>query len=187
MDERSEKQKMLAGEPYLASDPELVAGRLRARRLTRLFNATTEDEPDRRLELLRELLGALGENIEVEPPFRCDYGLNITVGDRFYMNFDCVILDVCQVTIGQRVKIGPRVQIITAFHPIDPVERASGLEFGAPITIGDDVWLGSGVIVNPGVTIGAGTTVGSGSVVTRDLPGEVVAAGVPCRVIRTRD
>lgn len=180
----TEKERMLAGELYRASDPELVALRLRARRLTRLYNMTTEEEPERRRALLGEMLGATGALIEIEPPFRCDYGGNIRVGDRFYANFDCVVLDVCPITIGREVKFGPRVQLITAFHPLDPVARASGRELGAPITIDDGVWLGAGVIINPGVTIGANTTVGSGSVVTRDLPANVVAAGVPCRVLR---
>lgn len=180
----TEKQRMLAGEPYLAADPELAADRLRARRLTRLYNATAEDEPDRRRALLAELLGTVGPDVEVEPTFRCDYGWNIHAGDRFYANFDCVILDVNPVVIGRGVKLGPRVQIVTAFHPTDPAARASGRELGAPVTIGDGVWIGAGAIVNPGVTIGAGTTVGAGSVVTRDLPAGVVAAGVPCRVLR---
>jgi maltose O-acetyltransferase len=185
--EMTEKEKMLAGELYLASDPELTAERLRARRLTRLYNQTTEEEPARRLEILRELLGAVGEPVEIEPPFRCDYGSNIRIGDRFYANFDCIILDCSAVTIGRDVKFGPRVQIIGAFHPTDPVLRTAGRELGAPVTIGDNVWISAGVIVGPGVTIGSGTTIGAGSVVTRDIPAHSVAVGVPCRVIRSLD
>jgi maltose O-acetyltransferase len=187
MSELTEKERMLAGELYLASDPELVAARLRARRLTRLYNATTEAEPDRRLALLRELFGAVGLPIEVEPPFRCDYGANIIVGDRFYANYDCIILDCAPVTIGRDVKFGPRVQIVTAYHPTDPSVRSSGRELAAPVTIGDNVWVGAGAIINPGVTIGPHSTIGAGSVVTRDVPPHVVAAGVPCRVLRRLD
>ena len=181
----TEKDLMLAGELYLASDPELVALRLRARRLTRLYNATTEEEPERRLALLRSLFGAVEGKAEVEPTFRCDYGGNVRVGDGFYANFDCVILDCNVVTIGREVKFGPRVQVITAYHPTEPAARSSGRELAGPVTIGDRAWIGAGAIVCPNVTIGAGTTVGAGSVVTRDLPPNVVAAGVPCRVLRT--
>jgi maltose O-acetyltransferase len=184
MPERSEKEIMLAGEMYLSSDPELVAARLRARRLTRIYNQTTEEEPGRRREILQELLGAMGATVEIEPPFRCDYGGHIRIGDGFYANFDCIILDCNTVTIGRNVKFGPRVQVIAAYHPVEPGPRASGRELAAPITIGDDVWIGAGVIICPGVTIGAGTTIGAASVVTRDIPAGVVAAGVPCRVIR---
>lgn len=184
MAETSEREKMLAGAMYLASDPELKAARLRARRLTRLYNQTTEEEPGRRLEILRELFGAVGDRVEIEPPLRCDYGTFIRVGDGFYANFDCVILDCNAVTIGRDVKFGPRVQVIAATHPTDPLLRASGRELGAPVTIGDEVWVGAGAIIGPGVTIGAGTTIGAGSVVTRDIPAGVVAVGVPCRVIR---
>lgn len=187
MTELTEKQKMLAGELYLAADPELVAERLRARRLTRLYNGTTEEEASRRLEILRELLGGVGARVDIEPPFRCDYGSNIRLGDGFYANFDCIILDCAPVTIGRDVKLGPRVQIVAAYHPTDPVARASGRELAAPVTIGDGVWIGAGAIIGPKVTIGAGTTIGAGSVVTRDIPARVVAAGVPCRVIRTLD
>jgi maltose O-acetyltransferase len=180
----TEKERMLAGELYLSADPTLVAERLRARRLTRLYNQTTEDQPDRRGEILRELLGEVGSRVEIEPTFRCDYGSNIRIGDNFYANFDCIILDCHTVTIGRNVMLAPRVQILTAYHPIDPEVRASGRELAAPVTLGDDVWIGAGVIINPGVTIGPGTTIGAGSVVTRSIPANVVAAGVPCRVIR---
>jgi maltose O-acetyltransferase len=184
VNESTERDKMRAGELYLASDPELTALRRRARRLTRLYNSTTEEEPNRRLEILRELFAQVGDRIEVEPPFRCDYGSQIRIGNGFYANFDCIILDCNLVTIGRNVKLGPRVQIIAGFHPTDPVVRSAGPELAAPVTIGDDVWIGAGAIIGPGVTIGAGTTIGAGSVVTRDVPPRVVAVGVPCRVLR---
>ena len=180
----TEREKMLAGQLYLASDPELVAARRRARRLTRLYNATTEEERDRRRELLAELFGSIGGSISIEPPFYCDYGANITAGSGLFMNFGCVILDCAAVRIGTDVQCGPYVQLLTAYHPTDPAARRDGPELAAPITLGDNVWLGGGVIVCPGVTIGAGTTIGAGSVVTRALPPGVVAAGVPARVLR---
>ncbi|GAC1464276.1 MAG: sugar O-acetyltransferase [Isosphaeraceae bacterium] len=181
---KTEKQRMLSGEPYLASDPELVAERLKARRLTRLYNRSQEGDAGGRSKLLRALFRQAGERVEIEPPFRCDYGSNIAVGDGFYANFDCIILDCHAVTIGREVKLGPRVQILAAYHPTDPGVRASGHELSAPVTIDDGVWIGAGAIICPGVRIGPGTTVGAGSVVTRDLPGGVLAVGVPCRVVR---
>lgn len=180
----SERDKMLAGELYLASDPELVALRRAARRLTRRFNATDEDAVDTRTEILRTLLGACGPAIEIEPPFRCDYGHNIRVGDGFYMNFDCVILDCAAVDIGEKVLCGPKVQIYAATHPLLAHERITGREAARPVRIGDRVWLGGGVIICPGVTIGDDTTIAAGSVVTRDIPSGVLAGGNPCRVIR---
>jgi len=187
MTSKSEKDLMLAGEPYLASDPDLVRERRKARSLTRLYNATTEDEPDRRRAILVELLGSIGEPCEIEPPFRCDYGSLISIGPNFYANFGCVILDCNRVTIGRDVKFGPGVQIYAATHPVDPVVRASGRELGFPITIGDGVWVGGGSIILPGVTIGEGATIGAGSVVSRSIPARAVAVGVPCRVIRSLD
>ncbi len=184
MSDLTEWRLMLAGEPYLASDPDLTARRGRARRLTRLYNQTTEEETERRRELLAELVGRLGQRVEIEPPFRCDYGENIMLGDGFYANYDCIILDCNLVTIGQDVKLGPRVQLLAAYHPVDPRLRESGRELSAPVTIGDRVWIGAGAIVCPGVSIGSGTTIGAGSVVTRDIPPGVVAAGIPCRILR---
>lgn len=183
----TEREKMLAGELYLAADPELVAMRRRARRLTRLFNETTEDEEPRRERLLGELLGAMGEGVFIEPPFRCDYGSQITIGDRFYANFGCVILDCAPVRIGSEVKFGPSVQIYAATHPLDPAARAAGPELAFPVTIGDRAWIGGGAILCPGITIGENTVIGAGSVVTRDVPANVIAAGNPCRVIRPLD
>ncbi len=188
MDGRTEWDLMLAGEMYLSADPGLVAARKRARRLGRLYDATTEDEPDRRREILRELLGESGERVEIEPPFRCDYGSLIRVGDGFYANFGCVILDCNRITIGRDVKFGPGVHVYAAHHPLDPTARnATGRELASPVTIGDGVWVGGRSILLPGVTIGEGTTIGAGSIVTRPIPPRVVAAGVPCRVIRALD
>jgi maltose O-acetyltransferase len=169
---------MLAGELYVADDPELVAERDRCERLMRHYNAGGDEA------VLRDLLGAIGPDSHVRPPFFCDYGYNITLGANVFLNFNCVILDICAVTIGDRVQIASAVQLLGADHPLDAVERASGREFGQPITIEDDAWLGGGVIVRPGVTIGRASVIGAGSVVTRDIPPGVVAVGNPCRVIR---
>ena len=182
--DRSEKQKMLAGELYLAADPELAADRKRARRLTRRFNQTTEDEIPEREALLRELLGSTGARIEIEPPFFCEYGSNIYAGDHLYLNFDCVILDCAPVRFGANVACGPGVHIYAATHPLDARERIKGPELAKSVTIGDNVWIGGGAIVCPGVTIGDNSTIGAGSVVTRDIPQQVFAAGNPCRVVR---
>ncbi|NEQ21700.1 MAG: sugar O-acetyltransferase, partial [Microcoleus sp. SIO2G3] len=150
--DKTEKQKMLAGELYRAVDSELVAERQRARRLTRLYNSTTEQELETRSQILYELFGAVGANVEIEPPFYCDYGSNIYAGDGFYMNFGCVILDCNSVYIGEKVLCGPAVQIYTATHPTDPEIRLSGLELALPVRIGNNVWIGGGAIICPGVT-----------------------------------
>lgn len=169
---------MLAGELYLAGDPELVADRERCAQLMRAYNAGADET------ILRELIGRVGKETYIRPPFFCDYGYNISLGDNVFVNFSCVFLDVVPITIGDRVQMASAVQLLAADHPLDAVERASGREFGSPITIEDDVWLGGGAIVCPGVTIGAGTVIGAGSVVTKDVPPGVVAAGNPCRVLR---
>jgi maltose O-acetyltransferase len=182
--EKTEKQKMLAGELYFAADEELKRSRQRARRLTRIYNSTREDEQFDRLKILTELFGAIGKTIEIEPPFYCDYGSNIYAGNGFYANFGCTILDCHRVDIGENVLCGPNVQIYTAFHPTDPQIRLAGLELAAPINIGNNVWIGGGVIICPGVTVGDNSTIGAGSVVVKDIPANVVAAGNPCRVIR---
>ncbi|WAC21806.1 sugar O-acetyltransferase [Luteolibacter sp. SL250] len=184
MDHRTEKGKMLAGELYFASDQELVSERLRARGLTRAYNATTELEPERRTALLGELLGSLTSETFIEPNFRCDYGYNIHLGRNFYANFDLVILDVCKVRIGENCFMGPRVSIFTATHPLDPVLRATGAESGSPVTIGDNVWIGGGAILNPGVTIGNNVVIASGAVVTKSFGDNVLVGGVPAKVIR---
>lgn len=180
----TEKEKMLAGALYDATDPELTAGRRNARRIVRAFNDSNAEEGSLRKQLLTELFGALGRRSFIEPPFHCDYGYNIFLGERVYMNFNCVILDVTRVEIGSGTMVGPNVQIYTATHPMDYQERASGLELGKPIKIGSDVWIGGSAVINPGVTIGDRSVIGSGSVVVKDIPAGVFAAGNPCKVIR---
>lgn len=181
---RTEKEKMLAEDLYRASSPELREDARKSRQLTRLFNATTEEQQIYRKTLLKEMFKAIGEDIYIEPPFRCDYGTNTTIGNNFYANFDCVFLDVAPIIIGENVMFGPKVNLLTPGHPIDAVIRNSGLEFGNKITIGDNVWIGGNTVVNPGVTIGNNTIIGSGSVVTKNIPDNVIAAGNPCRIIR---
>jgi maltose O-acetyltransferase len=180
----TEREKMLAGQLYDASDPQLARMRRQARALTRAYNATTEDEPAERQRLLRELLGRVGAHAEIEPPFHCDYGVNIFAGERLYMNFGCVVLDVNEVHLGDSVFLGPGVQLLTATHPLEAKARVQGPELGYRIDIGNNVWLGGGAIVCPGVRIGDDTTIGAGSVVVKDIPAGVLAAGNPCRVIR---
>ncbi|WEG72805.1 sugar O-acetyltransferase [Vagococcus intermedius] len=182
---RTEKEKMLTESMYMANDAELRADAAVSRRITRLFNQTTEEQQAYRKELLRELFEKTGDNFYIEPPFRCDYGQHITIGENFYANFDCIMLDVAKIKIGDNVMFGPRVGLFTPGHPIDSQVRSSGIEFAKPITIGNDVWVGAQVTVNPGVTIGDGTIIGSGSVVIKDIPSNVIAAGNPCRVIRS--
>lgn len=181
----TEWERMGTGELYNAGDPELQNARDRAKRLTWRYNQIDPTDWDGRTELLRELLGHLGEDSWIEPPFRCDYGTRISIGDHFFANYDCIFLDVAPITIGDHVLLAPRVGLYTAGHPLDREVRDAGLEFGRPIVIGDSVWLGGNVVVLPGVTIGPGTVVAAGSVVTRDLPAGVVAAGNPCRVLRS--
>jgi maltose O-acetyltransferase len=178
------KQRMLRGELYIADDPELAVDHGRAQDLLERFNATAHTELGERDRLLRELLGSVGDGVIVKPPFRCDYGMPISIGDRSFVNYDCVMLDVAPIRIGAFCQIATRVQLLTATHPIDPAARRAGWEAGEPITIGDNVWLGGGVVVCPGVTIGDDTVVGAGAVVTRKLPAGVVAAGVPACVLR---
>lgn len=185
MVERSEREKMVAGELYNSFVPELVEDRLRARRLVREFNGATEEELERRDGVLRELFASMGKNVFIEPPFRCDYGTYIHVGDNFFANFGLIILDCAEVRIGNQVMFGPNVQLYAATHPLDAeVRTTQALEYGRPIAIGNKVWLGGSVIVLPGVSIGAGTVVGAGSVVTRSLPPGVVAAGNPAKILR---
>jgi maltose O-acetyltransferase len=183
MTDQSEKHKMLTGQLYHASDPLLSEERRHARALMKAFNGSLPEETEKRLTLLKELLGESGADLHIEPPFFCDYGYNIRVGDNF-ANFSCIVLDCALVAIGDNVFLGPAVQIYTATHPLDVEERDSGLEAAKPIIIGDNVWIGGGAIINPGMTIGSGTTIGSGSVVTRDIPANVFAAGNPCKIIR---
>jgi maltose O-acetyltransferase len=181
---KTEKEKMLAGELYNALDEQLSKERLKARLLIKALNDSREDEIEERNRILQELIPDAGEGLWLQPPFYCDYGYNIKVGSKVFFNFNCVVLDVTQVTIGDRTLFGPNVQIYTATHPLNHQERASGLEFAKPIMIGDDVWVGGSVVICSGVTIGDRSVIGAGSVVTRDIPADVFAAGNPCRVIR---
>ena len=180
----TERERMLSGQLYDAGDETLTAARGRAKRLTWRYHQLDPTDWDSRTQILQELLGHLGEDSWIEPPFRCDYGTQISIGDHFFANYDCIFLDVAPITIGNQVMFGPRVCLYTAGHPLDAATRNTGLEFGKPIAIGDDVWLGGNVVVLPGVTIGAGTVVAAGSVVRRDLPPHVLAAGNPCQVLR---
>lgn len=175
---------MLSGAPYDASDRELTTARIRARELLAEFNRPVAGGTTRKAEEIRVLLPRSGANCSIQPPFYCDYGTNIILGDNVYFNFNCVVLDVTFVKIGSRTLIGPAVQIYAATHPMGARERASGLEAGMPVNIGDDVWIGGGAIICPGVTIGHGSVIGAGAVVTKDIPPGVFAAGNPARVIR---
>lgn len=176
---------MLHGMPYRPDDAELLVGRQACQRLLEAFNATPADEDGRRRTLLGELLGSLGDGSQILPRLQCDYGANIQVGARCFINYDAILLDCAPIRIGDDVQIGPRVQLLTAQHPVgDHDARRQGWESAAPITIGDNVWLGGGVIVCPGVTIGDNVVIGAGSVVTRDVPASVLAVGNPCRVSR---
>lgn len=181
---RTEKEKMLQEDLYIASNQELREDSRKSRQLTRLFNQTTEEQTEYRDTLIKKMFKETGENIYIEPPFRCDYGTNTTIGNNFYANFDCIFLDVASITIGDNVMFGPRVNLLTPGHPIDAVVRNSGVEFGKEIHIGNNVWMGGNVTVNPGVRIGDNTIIGSGSVVTKDIPDNVIAVGNPCKVIR---
>ena len=181
---RSEREKMLAGELYDPLDPQLCDERRRARMLFKAFNDTRDDETDERARLLGELLGGAGAGLLIEPPFYCDYGTNITLGERVFFNFNCVVLDCAAVRVGSGTLFGPAVQIYAATHPLSAAERRKGLESARPVEIGSDVWVGGGALILPGVRIGDGAVIGAGSVVTKDIPGRVLAAGNPCRVLR---
>ena len=180
---KSEREKMLASELYDPTDAELVAGRERARDLCQALNATHEGEQEERRRILRELFGTGGDSVWMQPPFFCDYGSNIELGERVFFNFNCVVLDVCPVRIGSFTLFGPAVQIYTPMHPMD-AELRRREEYGKPVEIGSDVWVGGGAIILPGVRIGSRAVIGAGSIVTRDVPEGVFAAGNPSRVIR---
>jgi len=181
---KSEKEKMLSGELYNPLDEELSQERIRARLLIAELNLSREDKPEERKKILSQLLPNFGKDLWLQPPFYCDYGTNIHGGDKVFFNFNCVILDVCEVYIGSRSLFGPNVQIYAASHPLIAKERAGGLENGMPVFIGDDVWVGGNVTICPGVKIGARAVIGAGSVVTKDIPEDAIAAGNPCRVIK---
>ena len=179
----TEHEKMLAGAMYDPLDPDLVAARARARDLCQALNATREADTEARRGVLRALFGAGGDTVWMQPPFFCDYGTNIELGERVFFNFNCIVLDVCRVRIGDFSLFGPAVQIYTPMHPFDAEQRRRE-EYGKPVEIGSDVWVGGGAIILPGVRIGSRTVIGAGSVVTRDVPDGVFAAGNPCRVVR---
>ena len=183
MTERTEKEKMIAGELYFSPDPELVADRKFAREQMHLINR--ESEPMIKEQLLKETFGQVAGRIYIEPNVRFDYGYNISVGKNFYANYDCIFLDVCPITFGDNCMLAPNVRLFTASHPLHPVKRNSGLEYGAPITVGDNVWIGGGAVILPGVRLGDNVVVGAGSVVTKSFPDNVVIAGNPARIIKT--
>ncbi|WBL22945.1 sugar O-acetyltransferase [Zunongwangia sp. HRR-M8] len=181
---KSQKEKMLSGELYFAGDAELTKERMRARELIKKYNSIPEDQTEKLTAVLRDLIPNGGKELVVQPPFFCDYGYNIKTGDSVYFNFNCIILDGMEVSIGDRSMFGPNVQIYTASHPLKAKERASLLEFSKAIEIGDDVWVGGNVTICPGVKIGNRAVIGAGSVVTKDIPDDVFAAGNPCKVIK---
>jgi maltose O-acetyltransferase len=180
---RTERDKMLAGELYDARDPALVTERHRVRELCQKLNASRDAEEDLRRDLCKQIFAKGGDTVWMQPPFYCDYGSNIELGERVFFNFNCVVLDVCHIRIGDYTLFGPAVQVLTPMHPLDSALRREQ-EYGKPVEIGSDVWVGAGALILPGVTIGSGTVIGAGSVVTRDVPAGVFAAGNPCRVIR---
>lgn len=182
-DMTTEKDKMLRGELYDPLDSQLVQERRRCRELCKLFNDSREDQPEERRRILAELFG-YKTDAWIQPPFFCDYGTNISLGEKVYFNFNCVVLDVMAVSIGSNVLFGPAVQIYTATHPLIAAQRRTGLELARPVTVGSDVWVGGGAILCPGVTVGDRSVIGAGSVVTRPIPPDVFVAGNPCRVIR---
>ena len=180
----SEKEKSLTGKLYKASDRELSDDRKAARKLVHIFNTLPFDDPEAGKEIIRKLFGHTGAEFLIEPPFHCDYGYNISIGENFYANFNLTILDCAKTTFGDNVLIGPNVGIYPATHPVHPELRAEQYEFALPVAIGSNVWIGGSVVINPGVSVGDNSVIGSGSVVTRDIPSGVVAAGNPCRVLR---
>jgi maltose O-acetyltransferase len=180
---KTEQEKMLAGELYDALDPDLVTRRNRARELCQELNASRDADEDLRRGLCKRIFAKGGDTVWMQPPFYCDYGSNIELGERVFFNFNCIVLDVCRVRIGNYTLFGPGVQILTPMHPLDAALRRKQ-EYGKPVEIGADVWVGAGALILPGVRIGSGAVIGAGSVVTRDMPANVFAAGNPCRVIR---
>jgi maltose O-acetyltransferase len=181
---KSEREKMLAGEGYIAADAELGEMNAKAQALLYRFNTSPPSQIGEREAIIERLFGSIGHGSLIKQPFFCDYGCHIFAGEKFFANYDCVILDCNEVRIGNNVLFGPKVQIYTAYHPFEPEIRRTDLEMASPVAIGDDVWIGGGAIICPNVEIGAGTTIGAGSVVTRSIPSNVFAAGNPCRVIR---
>ncbi|CAN5898842.1 maltose acetyltransferase domain-containing protein [soil metagenome] len=181
---KTEKQKMVAGEMYNPLDKQLVEDRIQTRLLIKALNETREDDITERSRILKELVPQAAADLWLQPPFYCDYGYNMLVGERVFFNFNCIVLDVAPVTIGSRTMFGPNVQVYTATHPLNHIERSAGLEYAKPIVIGEDVWVGGSAVICPGVTIGDRSVIGAGSVVTKDIPADVFAAGNPCKVIK---
>jgi maltose O-acetyltransferase len=184
---KTNKEKMLSGEPYLASDPQLVQARLNARWLTWRFNQTLETEDDLRKSLLKKLLGSTGNTLYIRPPFHCDYGYNIIIGENFFANLDCVFVDVYAIRIGDNCFMGSGVHIYTTTHPLNSIEPIVGPEYARPVTIGHNVWIGDNVVINPGVRIGDNVALSVGTVVTGDIPDNVVVSGYPAKIIRALD
>lgn len=180
----TEKEKMLTGKPYKAFEEVLSSERYYAKELVYDFNTLHPREKEKRNNIIKELFGKTGKNFYIEPPFRCDYGYNIEIGENFYSNYNCVILDCAKVKIGKNVLLAPNVGIYTAGHPVHYEFRNAEYEYAFPITIGDNVWIGGNVVINPGVTIGDNCVIGSGSVITKDIPANSIAVGNPCKVIR---
>lgn len=180
----SEKCKMISGKPYKASDNELIMERQNAKELVFMFNSFRPNENEQRNEVLKKLLGKTKSSFYIEPPFRCDYGYNIELGENFYSNYNLIIIDCALVKIGDNVLIGPNVGIYTAGHPLHYEKRNQEYEYAIPINIGNNVWIGGNVVINPGISIGDNSVIGSGSIVTKDIPGNVIAAGNPCKVLR---
>ena len=181
---KSEKEKMISGKPYKAFGDELLAERQFAKEMIFDFNSLRPNQIDERNEILKRLLGKTKDKYFIEPPFRCDYGYNIEIGENFYSNYNLIILDCAPVKIGDNVLIGPNVSIYTAGHPLHYEIRNQEYEYAFPIIIGDNVWIGGNVVINPGVSIGENSVIGSGSVVTKDIPNNVIAIGNPCKVLR---
>lgn len=184
---KTEKGKMLAGELYFAGNDELARERVQARELVHTYNHSIPQDANLRIDILTRLLGKRGKMITIEPPIRCDYGYNIHVGENFYANFDCVMLDTCRIEIGDNCLLGPGVHIYTATHPTETKMRISGLEYGEPVKIGNNVWIGGRAIINPGVTIGNNVVIASGTVVVKDIPDNVLVAGNPAKIIKSLD
>ncbi|MGA8853038.1 MAG: sugar O-acetyltransferase [Christiangramia sp.] len=180
----SEKEKMLSQKPYIAKDAELSQERLQAQKACFDINSLSPELVAERNTILKRLLGFTKDNFYIEPPFHCDYGYNISIGENFYANYNCVILDCAKVMIGDNVMLAPSVSIYTAGHPIDAEKRNQEWEYAIPVTIGNNVWIGGNTVINPGVQIGDNTVIGAGSVLTKDIPGNVIAAGNPCKVLR---
>ncbi|MEU6889476.1 sugar O-acetyltransferase [Streptomyces viridosporus] len=184
-DPRTNLERMLAGDLYIADDPEIARRQRNAMRLAARYQAAYLEDPAEARTVLTELLASLGEDVEVRPPLYVDYGSNISIGARTFVNYNLTALDVARITIGEDCQFGPNVQLLTPTHPVEPQPRRDKLEAALPITIGDNVWLGGGVIVCPGVTVGDDSVIGAGAVVTKDIPAGVVAVGNPARPVRT--